>query len=50
MLFATKLSGAGKDAKLEIAGKVYTKLLDDFVNVGRSRRSISAKPLPSRKG
>jgi len=32
VLFATKLSGSGKDAKLEIAGKVYTKLLDDFVN------------------
>src|SRR6266436_1735165 len=27
VLFATKLSGSGKDAKLEIAGKVYTKLL-----------------------
>jgi len=32
VLFATKLSGVGKDAKLEIAGKVYTKLLDDLVN------------------
>ena len=32
IFFATKLSGAGKDAKLEIAGKVYTKLLDDLVN------------------
>jgi len=32
VLFATKLSGSGKDAKLEIAGKVYTKLLDDLVN------------------
>jgi hypothetical protein len=32
VLFATRLRGAGKDAKLEIAGKVYTKLLDDFVN------------------
>jgi Protein of unknown function (DUF3616) len=32
VLFATKLSGAGKDAKLEIAGKVYTRLLDDLVN------------------
>jgi hypothetical protein len=30
VLFATKLSGAGKDAKLEIAGKVYTQLLDDL--------------------
>jgi Protein of unknown function (DUF3616) len=32
VLFATKLSGAGKDANLEIAGKVYTRLLDDLVN------------------
>ena len=32
VLFATKLSGAGKDAKLDIAGKVYTKLLDDLIN------------------
>ena len=32
VLFATKLTGSGKDAKLEIAGKVYTKLLDDLVN------------------
>ncbi len=32
VLFATKLSGSGKDAKLKIAGKVYTKLLDDLVN------------------
>ena len=32
VLFATKLSGSGKDAKLVIAGKVYTKLLDDLVN------------------
>jgi hypothetical protein len=32
ILFATKLSGSGKDAQLEIAGKVYTKLLDDLVN------------------
>ena len=32
VFFATKLSGSGKDAKLEIAGKVYTKLLDDLVN------------------
>jgi len=32
VLFATKLSGSGKDAKLEIAGKVYTKLLDDLVS------------------
>jgi hypothetical protein len=31
VLFATKLSGSGKDAKLEIAGKVYTQLLDDLV-------------------
>ena len=31
-VFATKLSGTGKDAKLEIAGKVYTKLLNDLVN------------------
>jgi hypothetical protein len=30
VLFATKLSGRGKDAQLEIAGKVYTKLLDDL--------------------
>ena len=32
VLFATKLSGTGKNAKLEIAGKIYTKLLDDLVN------------------
>jgi hypothetical protein len=32
VLFATKLSGSGKDAKLEIAGKVYAKLLDDLLN------------------
>ena len=32
VLFATKLSGSGKEAKLEIAGKVYAKLLDDLVN------------------
>ena len=32
VLFATKLSGSGKDAKLKIAGKVYTKLLDDLVS------------------
>ena len=32
VLFATKLSASGKDAKLEIAGKVYTKLLDDLVS------------------
>lgn len=32
VLFATKLSGSGRDAKLEIAGKVYTKLLGDLVN------------------
>ena len=31
VLFATKLTGVGKDAKLEIVGKVYTKLLDDLV-------------------
>jgi hypothetical protein len=32
VLFATKLSGVGEDAKLKIAGKVYTQLLDDLVN------------------
>ena len=32
VLFATKLSGSGKDAKLKITGKVYTKLLDDLVS------------------
>ena len=32
VFFATKLTGVGKDAKLEIAGKVYTKLLDDLKN------------------
>ena len=47
--FATKLSGSGKDAKLEIAGKVYTKLLNDLVNIPRSRRSISPKPPSSRQ-
>jgi len=32
VLFATKLAGVGKDAKLEMAGKVYTELLDDLAN------------------
>jgi uncharacterized protein DUF3616 len=32
VFFATKRSGLGKDTKLGIAGKVYTKLLDDLVN------------------
>jgi hypothetical protein len=31
VLFATKVTGVGKDAKLEIAGKVYTQLLDDLI-------------------
>ena len=31
VLFATKLRDIGKDAKLEIAGKVYTQLLDDLL-------------------
>jgi len=31
VLFATKLSGVGKNAKLEITGKVYTQLLDDLL-------------------
>jgi uncharacterized protein DUF3616 len=31
VLFATKLSGVGKDAKLEIAGTVYTQLIDDLL-------------------
>ena len=31
VLFATKLSGVGKNAKLEIAGNVYTQLIDDFL-------------------
>ena len=31
VLFATKVSGAGKDAKLEIAGNVYTHLIDDLL-------------------
>jgi hypothetical protein len=31
VLFATKLSGVGKDAKLEITGKVYTQLVDDLL-------------------
>ena len=30
VLFATKVSGVGKDAKLEIAGKIYTQLIDDL--------------------
>ena len=30
VLFATKLTGVGKDAKLEIAGEIYTQLIDDF--------------------
>lgn len=31
VLFATKLTGVGKDANLEIAGKVYTHLIDDLL-------------------
>jgi hypothetical protein len=31
VLFATKLTGFGQDAKLEIAGKVYTQLIDDLL-------------------
>src|SRR6516164_784856 len=31
VLFATKLRGVGKDAKLEIAGEVYTQLIDDLL-------------------
>lgn len=31
VLFATKVSGVGKDAKLEIAGKIYTQLVDDLL-------------------
>lgn len=31
VLFATKLSGIGKDAKLEVAGKIYTQLIDDLL-------------------
>jgi hypothetical protein len=31
VLFATKLSGVGKDAKLEIAGEIYTQLIDDLL-------------------
>lgn len=31
VLVGTKLTGTGKDAKLEIAGKVYTTLLDDLI-------------------
>jgi len=31
VLFATKLSGVGKDAKLEITGNVYTQLIDDLL-------------------
>jgi hypothetical protein len=31
VLFATRLSGVGKDAKLEIAGKIYTHLIDDLL-------------------
>src|SRR5262249_58537952 len=30
VLLATKLTGVGKHAKLEIAGKVYTRLIDDL--------------------
>ena len=30
VLFATKLSGVGKNAKLEIAGNVYTQLIDNL--------------------
>ena len=31
VLFATKLTGIGKHAKLEIAGRVYTQLIHDFL-------------------
>jgi hypothetical protein len=31
VLIATKLTGVGKNAKLEVAGKVYTHLLDDLI-------------------
>jgi hypothetical protein len=31
VLFATKLSGVGKNAQLEVAGKVYTQLIDDLL-------------------
>ena len=31
VLFATGLTGIGEDAKLEIAGKVYTQLIDDLL-------------------
>jgi hypothetical protein len=31
VLLATKVTGVGKDVKLEIAGKVYTQLIDDFL-------------------
>lgn len=31
VLFATKLTGVGENASLEIAGKVYTHLLDDLL-------------------
>jgi len=31
VLFATRLIGVGKGAKLEIAGKVYTQLIDDLL-------------------
>ena len=31
VVFATKLSGTGKDSKLKIEGKIYIKLLDDLV-------------------
>jgi hypothetical protein len=30
VLFATKLSGVGENAKLEIAGKIYTQLIDNL--------------------
>jgi hypothetical protein len=31
VLFATQLGGTGKNAKLEIAGKVYTRFIDDLL-------------------
>jgi hypothetical protein len=34
VLFATKVSGVGKNAKLKIAGKVYTQLIDDLKDSG----------------
>src|SRR5262249_52957870 len=53
VLFATKLTGVGKDANLEIEGKVYTQLLNDLANnpaLTRFDLAIAATRRPKDKG